>query len=622
MNIKFEKLHIENFLSFLSADVELSSQGFVVVSGVNSNKSDSAKSNGSGKSAIWEAISWGLTGETIRGVKDVKNLYGEDGAVVELKFSVDSTTYELTRSKDHSKLKTNLRILVNGEDKSGKGIRESEKLLESYLPDVTPNLIGSVILLGQGMPSRLSNNTPAGRKEILERLSKSDFMIADLKDRVDKRKIELKTIETQLLLDDHKLNIEIDNCNQTISTSKQKLASLLESESNFSEIDSIKESIVEAQRTLCDIKSQIETYDVSLREYADKNREEISYLNDALMEKMKVNSDKRYKIQKRIDEITNEMDSIIKQVEEINNIQTICPTCGRPFEGVEKPSTKELEGNLLELDKQRQLVKTSLDDMTKVCNDEEKQCRFEIRNIESEFNNTVSSIKAKIKVLQDEEHDVFMMITSLQSKLSGLEVAQKVNDSLKKELFETISDNESKVSDLEQKIMYNNIELQKISTKLSINTKMDTVLKRDFRGILLYNVIDYISKKSKHYSQEVFGTDKIDFELNGNNLNILYCGKQYENLSGGEKQKIDIIIQLSLRDMLCKFQNFSSNIIVFDEIFDNLDDVGTQKILNLITNNIVDADSIYIITHHTDISIPFDKEIIVIKNNDGISYIQ
>ena len=166
------------------------------------------------------------------------------------------------------------------------------------------------------------------------------------------------------------------------------------------------------------------------------------------------------------------------------------------------------------------------------------------------------------------------------------------------------------------------MEREKLQKHLDVITKMETIIKRDFRGFLLTNVIDFINKKSKEFSKDIFDTDKIDFILNGNNIDIKYDEKQYETLSGGEKQKIDIIVQLAIREMLCKFLNFSSNIIVLDEIFDNLDSVGCQRVLNLISNKLSDITSIYIVTHHTDVSIPYDHELIVIKDKNGISKIK
>ena len=71
--------------------------------------------------------------------------------------------------------------------------------------------------------------------------------------------------------------------------------------------------------------------------------------------------------------------------------------------------------------------------------------------------------------------------------------------------------------------------------------------------------------------------------------------------------------------MLCKFLNFSCNILVVDEIFDNLDSVGCQRVINLISTELSDISSIFVITHRGDLEIPYDHELIVEKNEKGIS---
>ena len=188
MEIKFLNVHIHHFLSFDDSEIDLRDRGYCLVSGINRNPKDAAKSNGSGKSTIWNAICYALTGETIQGLKtNLSNIYFGDGCWVSLEFESDGHVYKLIRSKDDSKLGTNLKIEVDGVDKSGKGIRESEQALSELLPEITSELLGSVIILGQGLPQRFTNNTPAKRKEVLEHLSKSDFMIQDLKDRVAAR---------------------------------------------------------------------------------------------------------------------------------------------------------------------------------------------------------------------------------------------------------------------------------------------------------------------------------------------------------------------------------------------------------------------------------------------------
>ena len=47
------------------------------------------------------------------------------------------------------------------------------------------------------MPLKFSSNTPSGRKEVLEKLSKSDFMIEDLKKRLVERKLVVNNLLRQ-----------------------------------------------------------------------------------------------------------------------------------------------------------------------------------------------------------------------------------------------------------------------------------------------------------------------------------------------------------------------------------------------------------------------------------------
>ena len=187
-NIKFKHIILHHFMSYDHEEFNLDRSGYIFISGINNNEIDNAKSNGSGKSSLFSALCWCLTGETPNGNKQIENIYLPGETYVEVTFNIDNDEYILKRIKNPS----NLFIIINNENKSGKGIRDSEKLLSEYLPDITSSLINSVIILGQGLPKRFTNNTPSGRKEILEKLSNSDFMISDIKDKIKHRSDKLE----------------------------------------------------------------------------------------------------------------------------------------------------------------------------------------------------------------------------------------------------------------------------------------------------------------------------------------------------------------------------------------------------------------------------------------------
>ena len=191
----------------------------------------------------------------------------------------------------------------------------------------------------------------------------------------------------------------------------------------------------------------------------------------------------------------------------------------------------------------------------------------------------------------------------------------------KETIDKDIEDAEKQLSQLDDLILYNNNEKEIVNQRLGVISKMITIATRDFRGFLLSEIIKYINIKAKEYCLDVFNTDKINFELLGNNISISYDGKEYENLSGGEKQRIDLIVQFSIRDMLCQFMNFSSNIIALDEIFDALDPTSCQNVINMLYKKLNDIESVFIISHHRELDIPYDKIINVIKNEQGVSVI-
>ena len=623
MKIKFKEVHIENFMSLGLVELSLDDCGYTLVSGVNNNPSDLARSNGSGKSSIFDAIMWCMTGETIRGNKDVVNINGNDGAIVDLKFDVDGHQYQLLRSKNHSKLKTNLKIYIDGEDKSSKGIRDSEKLLKEYIPDLTVSLIGSVIILGQGLPSRFTNNSPSGRKEVLEKLCKSDFMIQDLKDRITSRKSELsvglRKVEDSSLATRTRLGIEEAN----LKEAQNSLQQLVQHSDFDAIINELNQNISELEIKISSLQETIDTnksaIDDSKLRLAEIENEELSCL-DAIRVKYEPS------LLELRDTISSKSALLYSKEAELKRLSSIvdtCPTCGQKLIGVQKPDTTALEQELYSL---RQVIES--------CNTEQKNINLQYTSEKSEQSALFLSSKKQLRdaLLGYEnaaasstraQDELSNNLSSLKIQLTATNVQRQGRDESIRKYKNDIIKYESSIKNLENELLYNNKVKDDLEIRLGIMNKFNTVVSREFRGYLLSSVIEFINTKAKQYCQDIFETDLINFTLDGNNISITYSGKEYESLSGGEKQKVDLIVQFSIRDMLCSYIGFSTNIIVLDEIFDNLDDLGCSKVINLISTKLSDISSIFIITHHgNELSIPCDNEIVIAKGSDGVSYLQ
>jgi len=622
MELVFKKAEIHNFLAIGNAEVDFDAQGFVVVSGVNKCVDDGAKSNGSGKSSIFDALLWCLTGETIRGTKDVSNIYTDDGALVKVNLLIDGADYTILRAKDNSEYKSALKLYKGTEDISGKGIRETAEIIQNKLPSIGADILRSVVIFGQGLPDRISNNTPSGRKQVLEKLSQSDFMIEDLKERVANR---LKAVKNALRISEDRLlevNTRIKSDEDSVAEISAQIAELEAATSMKIQLESMRKDLNSKQMLFAqhsaDLAKKQETVSAMREAYKAIHAQEASEL--ATMREGF--SESIHACEVEIAKHREILRASETNITKANSIVDVCPTCGRKLDGVFRPDTTE---DVIRRDNAKRLI----GEYESKIAEQKAQIEKSAKLISERYADKTAEMTANGKRLNEEIEELKRKSVSLSDEImrDGAEVERR--DKL-------LSDTESKLSLLnerlsavmadkvlyEQKKSYIEVEKEENTNRVSIVTSFNTVVSRDFRGYLLVGVIEYMRKSAQRYASKLFGTSNVLFEQDGNNLNIGYNGKLYENLSGGERQKVDIVMQLAVRDMLCNYLGFSCNILVMDEVTDNLDDEGCRGVMQLITDDLSDIQSVFIISHRVgSLNIPYDKEITVIKAENGVSSI-
>jgi DNA repair exonuclease SbcCD ATPase subunit len=616
--IQFKKVTLHNFGSYGHVELDLQNRGFCLVSGQNNCTKDNALSNGSGKSAIFSAICYALTGETINGVKaNLKNInIDEPDCYVQLEFLYQKDLYNICRIVTP---KSDLKIFRNDVDVSGKGIRESEKKLQDLLPELNKDLVASCIILGQGLPNKFSSFSPSGRKDLLEKLTKSDFMIEDIKNRIAARQQELsikvRDLEDSLLANRTQLNSYITNLTKLKATLENQQRPDFDS---LLEAQRIKLNELEAQATslqdaITSAEAQLDTLNAQLIEInAEKSKvsnEELTAYNSAYTE---LNS---LKVTLEV-----EISTLNKEITKLKAITDVCPTCGQHLPNVNKPDTSELEASLAE--KTDKLNKSNID--IQKCNTQHKEYQTQINNAFlvdlTSINNMITATK---RSLQESRSNYKVCSTTLESERACYNklIYDKQNwDNFIARQQSEISQFESEVARLTNIVSITSLAKDDYDQRISIIKKMDQLTKRDFRGFLLANIINYIDSKAKNYCETVFGTRELILEINGNALDITYCGKAFDGLSGGEKQRVDLILQLAIRDLLNSYLSLSANILVLDEITDFLDKKSCQAVMNLLEKELNTIESVFIISHHADtLGLPIDSNIHVIKNELGIS---
>jgi len=618
--ITFKKITLHNFGSYGHTELDLEKRGFCLVSGHNNYKKDNAYSNGSGKSLIWSGICFAITGETIQGLRtNLKNInVDEDLSYVELLFEVNKDEYIVKRQIAP---KNDLFITKNSENISGKGIRESEKKLGEVLPDLTKDLIASTIILGQGLPNKFSSFSPSGRKDLLEKLTKSDFMIEDIRQRVTARQdilaSQLREFDDSLLLNRNKLKTDTKTLEDAIN------------ERDNSVKPDFDKSIAESNAQLASINNDIEKLSADRKSLADN----IETLNKALIDAATEKSTKLHSLSEsyhsEFDPASAEKlaaETTIKNLQaEVNRLKAIkdvCPICGQKLQGVHKPDTSAQEAEIKKLTEDLAPIINKINEINNRANAASQTIEAEHTKKVTQLNADLAKAKKECDRVIDELNDCTQNYNTEKEKYNKL-VYDKANyDSYRKNLETTIKNLESSTNSLGSLITLTDNARAELLEHIAVVRKMDTLIKRDFRGFLLENIIKYIDIKAKDYCEIVFGNRDLDIFLDGNVLEIIYGKKMFDNLSGGEKQRVDLILQFALRNMLSVYLNTTSNILVLDEITDFLDKTSCEAVMKLVETELNTVDSVFIVSHHTsELDISTDSEIQVVKDENGISNI-
>lgn len=616
--IQFKKITVHNFGSYAHAELDLQNKGFCLVSGQNNCIKDGAASNGSGKTQIFNAICYALTGETVSGIKSgLKNINVEEAdGWVELEFNYNKDQYTITRVLAP---KADMKILKNDVDISGKGIRESEKKLTEVLPEITKDLITSTIIMGQGNVNRFSSFSPSGRKELLEKLTKSDFMIEDLKSRICNRQSELSTkireYEDSLIANNTQLNI-----------SNNKLAGLRKelSERAMPDFNTILNQLNIEQLTLNSQLDALKTEGDSLDSQLQAVSADLIRLTEAKAtenaEELAMYNKKYSELSVEKNTITLKRETLLKEIKRLKAITDACPTCGQKLPNIQKPSTSRQELEVQQLDEQ---LKVNTENFNKA-NNIHQQYLIEIDNRHKQkldaANINAANVRALLKTKRDQENQLKYQLENIQAQINRQLYDQQHWAQYTNKLENDISTYEQEVASITNIISITTSAKNELLEHLAVIKRMDTLVKRDFRGYLLTNIITYLDKKAKEYCNIVFGTTELSLTLNGNALDITYCGKVFDLLSGGEKQRVDLILQLAIRDMLITYLDLNANILVLDEITDFLDKKSCKAVMSLLENALQTVESVFIISHHDEtLEIPIDHKTTVVKNVYGIS---
>lgn len=575
MYINFKNVHMENFQSILCEDIKLSNRGMVLVKGINSYD-DCADSNGSGKSSIFESINWAIYGKTSSGITDPTNRYSNDGCMVKLDTDIDGQSYVIIRSIKNKKYKTSLTVLKVTEEEeldiSGRNKTDTEKMIRNEIITMNQDIFLSTIFLSQGFSNRLSTLMPADRKKRIETLTETSEQLETFKDKItdirNKYQSEYNDLSSKKYYNQGIYDRNISE--------KDRLKSMISS----IDIEYTEDDITDAES---DINNGIDIEN-SLNEQISDIKYKIHSLET------NYNNAKRF-----IKDDKESIKSYEDKIKDLNEPDPICPVCNQKIsKDIEKNISDEYNDKIKELKEEIDIMSNK---MIRYKNDID-DCNDKMKHLSDELNNVRDAIKYNRDKLDKARN--YISMSNIRSRINEY-------DKENKKIKDDINSIESELNDK--------------NDMLSVSNHCLSLISKQFRGYMLEGVIKFMNNMLEQYSEMLFShnEDIIKLSVDSSKLDIFLGDQQYNSLSGGEKRKIDLALVLTQRDLAINIAGSSSNILVLDEIFDNLDSQGISVVASMFSEVSSEIDSMFIISHKPDVDIPYDSIIRVVKGSDRLS---
>ncbi len=511
--------------------------------------------NGSGKSTILDALTFGLYNKPFRKVtvQQLVNTINNKDMVVEVEFGIGSYDYKVIRGQKPRKFEVYQNGKLLNQEAHAKDYQET---LEKQILKLNHKSFCQVVVLGSSSFIPFMQLPTNQRKEVIEdlldigiftimaTLLKED--VASNKERAQELSSELTTIEEKIRIQQHFVEKISQQQDEAIADKKEQILKL-ENENSINEIN--------------------------LKDEED----ELAKLRAQVVEEEKIRS-KLNQLSNLEDKIKDKVKNLKKDIQFFDTHDD-CPTCNQSID-------KDFKAKVI--DEKEEKV---------------EECEAGFEPLEKALENTQGEINHIVKVYQLIDN-INIGINSLNSQMNG---NRQLVSSLQKDI-----DNTSKQDIIEEKnkIKEFNIELNgkrndvEEFTHLREIYDVATKLLRD-TGIKSRIVKQYIPIMNKLINKYLAAMDFfVQFELDENfNENIKSRFRDeftYASFSEGEKMRIDLSLLFTWRAIAKLKNSASTNLLILDEIFDSsLDTQGTDEFLKIINDLTLDT-NVFIISHKTD----------------------
>ena len=561
--IKFEKIRWKNLLS--------TGQQFTEIDLCDTSSTLIVGSNGAGKSTILDALCYVLFNKPFRKINkpQLPNSINEKELVVEVEFCIGTINYKVIRGMKPNVFEIYRNNELVDQDAANK---DYQKYLEQSILKLNYKSFTQVVILGSSTFVPFMQLPAAHRREVIEDLLDIQIfsqMNSLLKERVKDTKDEQKQCEYELDLASERVNMQRSNISNLTKVDLEWTSSLQDRyDNNQQRISDIDGSLKQLDKDIETITPELVKLDRSVEKH-DKYKE------------------MRTKITQRCEQ-TNKDISFFKDNEN-------CPVCTQLIaEDFRQTRVENLSSKFLELQKGKQDI---ADQITKMA-DEVKALRLQAE--------LVNKFRYEIQTLTKEQMKICKENTKLMTDM-GSDTVNLENE--KQELVRL------------EGLLSTKQESCSAINKQADNLKVVASLLKDggIKTKIISKFIPIINQKINKYLQSI--DFYVNFTLDENfdeKIKSRFRDEfTYASFSEGEKQKIDLALLFTWREVAKMKNSVSTNLLILDEVFDSsLDQSATDELMKILKGLGVST-NLFVISHKGEVLYDkFDKIVCFEKQGD------